>query len=161
VRNLYLGHARTLSRKGQEVVLTWLIEHLSGLDKRRMLEIYLNIIEWGPDVLGADEATHYYFGHDATRLTVPEALFMATVLPSPAKWRWRFTPEGRLRDFERAQMHFIGRAMIAKGWLAPDQLPETDALDVELAGAAQEVLTGAREIAPPDSLPDSASETPP
>jgi hypothetical protein len=161
VRNLYLGHARTLSRKGQEVVLTWLIEHLSGLDKRRMLEIYLNIIEWGPDVLGADEASHYYFGHDATRLTVPEALFMATVLPSPAKWRWRFTPEGRLRDFERAQMHFIGRAMIAKGWLAPDQLPETDALDVELAGAARDVLTGARVIAPPDSLPDSASETPP
>ena len=65
VRNLYLGHERTLSRKGQEVVLAWILEHLTGLSKQRLLEIYLNIIEWGPGIHGADEATRYYFGHDA------------------------------------------------------------------------------------------------
>src|SRR5204862_204015 len=83
-RNLYLGHARTLSRKAQEVVLAWVLEHLTGLSKQRMLEIYLNIIEWGPGVHGADEAAVYYFGHDAERLTVGEALFLATVVPAPA-----------------------------------------------------------------------------
>ena len=52
-----------------------------------------------------------------------EALFLATVVPSPAKWRQRFAPDGALRPFERAQMHFIGRAMVARGWLAPEMLP--------------------------------------
>src|SRR5262249_38835782 len=52
-RNLYLGHDRTLSRKFREVVLAWILEHLTGLSKERLLEIYLNIIEWGPDIHGA------------------------------------------------------------------------------------------------------------
>jgi hypothetical protein len=137
VRNLYLGHERTLSRKGQEVVLAWVLEHLSGVDKSRMLEIYFNIIEWGPDVLGADEAARYYFGHDVRRLSVPEALFMTTVLPAPTKWKWRLDSDGALRPFERAQMHFIGRAMIAKGWLAADALPSADSLSVEIRGPAR------------------------
>jgi len=156
-RNLYLGHERTLSRKAQEVVLTWLMEHLSGLDKARMLEIYLNVIEWGPGVLGADEAAQYYFGHDAGRVSVAEALFLATVLPSPAHWRWRFTESGELRDFERAQMHFIGRAMIAKGWLSPAALPEAGDLSVTLAGPARAELQRSAAIpaatpAPSDTL---------
>src|SRR5207247_9455699 len=89
VRNLYLGHARTLSRKAQEVVLAWVLEHLTYVSKRRLLEIYLNVIEWGPGVHGADEAARYYFGRDASRLTVAQALFLATALPAPTKWRYR------------------------------------------------------------------------
>ena len=140
VRNLYLGHARTLSRKGQEVVLAWVLEHLTLLPKERMLEIYLNIIEWGPGVHGADEATHYYFGHDAGTVTVDEALFLATVVPAPIKWRYRFDPTGALRPFARAQMHFIGRAMVQKGRLSPDRLPPADSLRIELRGPARDVL---------------------
>lgn len=140
VRNLYLGHARTLSRKGQEVVLAWVLEHLTPLTKERMLEIYLNIIEWGPEVHGADEATRYYFDHDANRVTVDEALFLATVVPAPTKWRYRFDSTGALRPFERAQMHFIGRAMVARGRLAPDLLPPAESLRVELKGPARDLL---------------------
>jgi hypothetical protein len=140
VRNLYLGHARTLSRKAQEVVLAWVLEHLTLVTKERMLEIYLNIIEWGPNVHGADEAAHYYFGHDAGQLTPDEALFLATVIPAPTKWRYRFDEAGALRPFARAQMHFIGRAMIAKGWLAPGRLPAADSLRVELKGPARDVV---------------------
>jgi transglycosylase-like protein len=140
VRNLYLGHARTLSRKGQEVVLAWVLEHLTPVTKERMLEIYLNIIEWGPEIHGADEATHYYFGHDANRVTVDEALFLATVVPAPTKWRYRFDATGALRPFERAQMHFIGRAMVARGRLAADRLPPAESLRVELKGPARDLL---------------------
>ena len=136
VRNLYLGHDRTLSRKAREVVLAWVIEHLSGLGKERMLEIYLNIVEWGPAQCGADEAAYYYFGHGARNLSVAEALYMATVLPAPAHWRYRFTPDGLLRPFERAQMYFIGRAMQRRGWLLDDQLPGADSLRVDLRGPA-------------------------
>ena len=139
-RNLYLGHERTLSRKAQEVVLAWILEHLTGASKQRLLEIYLNIIEWGPEVHGADEACHYYFGHDAGHVTVDEALFLATVVPAPTKWKYRFERDGSLRSFERAQMYFIGRAMIAKGWLDAAALPEVDALHVEMRGPARDVL---------------------
>jgi len=152
VRNLYLGHERTLSRKAQEVVLTWVLEHLTGVSKARMLEIYLNIVEWGPGICGAEEAAHYYFGHGARRLAVPEALFLATVLPAPEKWRWRFGSDGSLRPFEQAQMHFIGRAMVARGWLDPAALPAADSLRVELRGAARTQWTGPGVAAALDSL---------
>jgi hypothetical protein len=139
-RNLWLGHDRTLARKGQEVILAWALEHLTGVSKQRLLEIYLNVIEWGPEVHGADEASQYFFGHDAGRMTVDEALFLTTVIPAPGKWRWRFDKDGSLRQFEREQMHFIGRAMVARGWLAPDALPALDQLRVELKGPARDVL---------------------
>ncbi|HEX5030075.1 MAG TPA: biosynthetic peptidoglycan transglycosylase [Candidatus Eisenbacteria bacterium] len=136
-RNLYTGHARTLSRKGQEIVLAWILEHLTGVSKERLLEIYLNIIEWGPGIHGADEAARFYFDRDAHDLTLDQSLFLATVIPSPSRWRWRFDSSGTLRGYVRAQMHFIGRAMIAKGWLSPEALPPSDSLRVELAGPAR------------------------
>ena len=152
-RNLWLGHARTLSRKGQEVVLAWVLEHLTGVSKRRLLEIYLNIIEWGPDVQGAAEATRYYFDSDPGRVTVDEALFLATLVPAPTKWRYRFAPDGSLKPFERAQMHFIGRAMIAKGWLDPAMLPPAESLSVMLRGQARGALF------PPDSAAADSAGT--
>ena len=142
-RNLYLGHQRTLSRKLHEVVLAWLIEHETGISKERILEIYLNIIEWGPGIHGAAEAARYYFDRDPADLSLDEALFLATVVPAPLRWRYRFDSTGGLRPFERAQMHFIGRAMVRKGWLAPEELPPADSLRVELRGPAR------LELAPP------------
>jgi hypothetical protein len=139
-RNLYLGHERTISRKAQEVVLAWVIEHLTGLSKDRLLEIYLNIIEWGPEVHGADEAARFYFARDARDLRLPEALFLATVVPGPRRWMGRFEADGSLKPWERAQMHFIGRAMIAKGWLTPEALPPAESLNVALAGPARALL---------------------
>ena len=129
-RNLYTGHARTLSRKGQEIVLAWILEHLTGVSKERLLEIYLNIIEWGPGIHGADEAARFYFDRDAHDLTLDQSLFLATIIPSPSHWRWRFDSNGEARRYVKAQMHFIGRAMIAKGWLPADALPPADSLRV-------------------------------
>jgi len=139
-RNLYTGHARTLSRKGQEIVLAWILEHLTGVSKERLLEIYLNIIEWGPGIHGADEAARFYFDRDARDLTLDQSLFLATVIPSPSRWRWRVDAKGEARPYVKAQMHFIGRAMIAKGWLPPEALPPADSLRVELAGPAREIF---------------------
>ena len=136
-RNLYTGHARTLSRKGQEIVLAWILEHLAGVSKERLLEIYLNIIEWGPGIQGTDEAARFYFDRDAHDLTLDQSLFLATVIPSPGRWRGRFDSNGTARRYVKAEMHFIGRAMIAKGWLLPEALPPADSLRVELAGPAR------------------------
>ena len=141
-RNLYLGHDRTMSRKFQEVVLAWVLEHLSGVSKERMLELYLNIVEWGPDTHGADEAAHFYFDCDAGALTLDQSLFLATLLPSPARWRSRFDREGVLRPWVRSQMRAVLRAMARDetSGLASDSVPSADSLHVELAGTALVLL---------------------
>ncbi len=144
-RNLFLGHRRTLSRKGQEVVLAWMLEHLTGLGKDRLLEIYLNIIEWGPGVHGADEAARFYFDKDASDLTLDEALFLTVIVPSPSRWRSRVNPDGTLRPWARAQMAYIARKMVSREWLSPEQVPSAEALSITLRGEA------ARAIAPADS----------
>jgi membrane peptidoglycan carboxypeptidase len=144
-RNLFLGHRRTLSRKGQEVVLAWMLEHMTGLGKDRLLEIYLNIIEWGPGVHGADEAARFYFDKDAADLTLDEALFLTVIVPSPSRWRSRVNPDGTLRPWARAQMAYIARKMVSRDWLAPEQVPTAEGLSITLRGEA------ARAFAPVDS----------
>lgn len=144
-RNLFLGHQRTLSRKGQEVVLAWILEHLTGLSKDRLLEIYLNIIEWGPGVHGADEAARFYFDKNAGELTLDEALFLTVIVPSPSRWKSRVDAQGQLRPWARAQMAYIARKMVSREWLAPEQVPSAEALQVTLRGEA------AKAFAPRDS----------
>jgi hypothetical protein len=150
-RNLYLGHRRTLSRKAQEVVMAWVLEHLTGLSKDRLLEIYLNIIEWGPDVHGANEAARYYFAKDAADLTLDEALFLTIVVPSPARWRTRVDAHGDLRPWARSQMAYIARKMADHAWLAPEQVPADSTLHVTLQGRAAELLAP-RAAAAADSV---------
>ncbi|NCN71178.1 MAG: monofunctional biosynthetic peptidoglycan transglycosylase [Rhodoferax sp.] len=80
-KNLFLSGERTLLRKGQEFVLTLLLEAI--LDKRRILEIYLNSVEWGEGVFGAEAAAQRYFGKPAAQLSAYEAARLAVMLPRP------------------------------------------------------------------------------
>jgi monofunctional biosynthetic peptidoglycan transglycosylase len=80
-KNLLLSGERTLLRKGQELVLSLMLELV--LDKRRILEIYLNSVEWGEGVFGAEAAAQRYFNKPASRLTAYEAARLAVMLPSP------------------------------------------------------------------------------
>lgn len=80
-KNLFLSGERTLLRKGQEFVLTQLLEVL--LSKRRILEIYLNSVEWGEGVFGAEAAAQHYFRKPATHLTSYESARLAVMLPRP------------------------------------------------------------------------------
>lgn len=80
-KNLLLSGERTLLRKGQELVLTLALELL--LDKERILEIYLNSVEWGDGIFGAEAAAQRYFGKSAARLTRQEGARLAVMLPSP------------------------------------------------------------------------------
>jgi hypothetical protein len=152
-RNLFLGHRRTLSRKGQEVVLAWVLEHLTGLSKDRLLEIYLNIIEWGPDVHGAAEAARYYFDRDPADLTLDEALFLTVLVPSPTRWRTRVDAQGELRPWAREQMAFIARKMSTRGVIAPEQVPDAAQLHVTLRGAAAALFAPADTLAVPGDTP--------
>jgi monofunctional biosynthetic peptidoglycan transglycosylase len=80
-KNLLLSGERTLLRKGQEFVLTMLLELL--LDKQRILELYLNHVEWGEGVFGAEAAAQHYFRKPASRLNAFEAARLAVMLPRP------------------------------------------------------------------------------
>lgn len=80
-KNLFLSGERTLLRKGQEFVLTLLLEAI--LDKQRILEIYLNSVEWGEGVFGAEAAAQHYFRKPAAQLSAYEAARLAVMLPRP------------------------------------------------------------------------------
>ncbi|WP_027994338.1 transglycosylase domain-containing protein [Simplicispira psychrophila] len=83
-KNLLLSSERTLLRKGQEFVLTLLLEQL--LSKQRILEIYLNNVEWGEGVFGAEAAAQHYFSKSAARLSPTEAARLAVMLPAPKRF---------------------------------------------------------------------------
>jgi monofunctional biosynthetic peptidoglycan transglycosylase len=83
-KNLFLSGERTLLRKGQELVLTLMLEML--LSKERILEIYLNSVEWGEGVFGADAAARHYFRTPASRLSSAQAARLAVMLPAPKRF---------------------------------------------------------------------------
>ncbi len=80
-KNLLLSGERTLLRKGQEFILTFALEKM--LSKERILEIYLNSVEWGEGVFGAEAAAQHYYRKSASRLTAYEAARLAVMLPRP------------------------------------------------------------------------------
>jgi monofunctional biosynthetic peptidoglycan transglycosylase len=80
-KNLFLSSPRTYLRKAHEAVITLMIESLLG--KRRILEIYLNVVEWGDGIYGAEAAAQHYFGEAAADLEPEEAARLAAMLPSP------------------------------------------------------------------------------
>lgn len=83
VKNVLLSHERTLSRKLQELFLTWWVEQ--SLSKQRIMELYLNVIEFGPGIYGITDASRHYFGRHPGELTSLEAAYLASMLPSPVR----------------------------------------------------------------------------
>jgi monofunctional biosynthetic peptidoglycan transglycosylase len=97
-KNLYLSEDRNFLRKGREAVYTYFLER--NLSKKRILEIYLNVIEWGDGVYGAEAASRTYFKKSASSLTREEAAFLAAMIPSPLNV---FNPQKNRRRVVRRQ----------------------------------------------------------
>jgi monofunctional biosynthetic peptidoglycan transglycosylase len=83
-KNFFLSGERAWWRKAQEAVITVMIELL--MDKRRILELYLNVIEWGEGVFGAEAAARYHFGASASQLSAEQAARLAAMVPSPRRY---------------------------------------------------------------------------
>jgi monofunctional glycosyltransferase len=83
-KNLFLSPDRSYLRKGQELAITYMIEAL--WDKRRILEVYLNVVEWGEGVFGAEAAARHYYGVPASRLGAEQAARLAAYLPNPKRY---------------------------------------------------------------------------
>lgn len=107
-KNLFLSSERSLARKAQELAITFMLEALLGKD--RLLELYLNHVEWGEGVFGVQAAAHHYFRVDADRLAPMQAARLAVMLPAPKRFEKRpgsayvagraATIVGRMRDVE-------------------------------------------------------------
>jgi len=89
-RNLLLSGERTWVRKGEEAAITWMLE--STMSKHRILELYLNVAEWGDGIFGAEAAARHHFGVSAAQLGPEQAAWLAAILPSPRRYdRGRMT----------------------------------------------------------------------
>jgi monofunctional biosynthetic peptidoglycan transglycosylase len=117
-RNLYLSPTKNPLRKIKEMLIARSLEKTLG--KRRILELYLNIAEWGKGIFGAEAAARAYFGKSAADLTPDEAVAMAVVLPSPR----RLNPAKGGRYVERNMRRVMGR-MRASGLLPEETPPQT------------------------------------
>ena len=111
-RNLFLSRDKTLARKLQEILLTWWLE--KRLTKEEILELYLNLIEFGPGTYGVGPAASHYFGRTPETLSPAESAFLAVVLPSPSAYHRQYE-RGRLSPSTLDRMEHLLRHMAAMG----------------------------------------------
>lgn len=138
VKNVFLTREKTLSRKLEEILLVYILENNRISTKERMLEVYFNVIEWGPNVYGIGEAAQFYFQKRPAELNLNECLFLATIVPKPKGFMYRFDGEQQLKSFARQQSDFLTRLMLRRKLLT-----ETDTIGnfpLTISGAAQQYL---------------------
>jgi hypothetical protein len=138
-KNLFLSHEKQLGRKLQELSLTFLME--AALSKQRILEIYVNVIEWGPDLYGLRPAARVYFSREPAELTPARMAFLISIIPGPLKYQSSFargTPGPGLRK--------LVDNLLAK-------LRSVDALTEEeyQKALAEEIVVEGRGAGPPEA----------
>ena len=150
VKNVFLNRNKTISRKIEEILLVWLIENQELCSKERMFEVYLNIIEWGPHIYGANEAAHFYFKKEASKLTLPESIFMASIIPKPKWFMYSFDENGHLRGPEQDFFRLLSGKMLKKEQISQEAFDHL-VPDVTLTGPAKLMLKKTDPV-PADSL---------
>ena len=120
VKNVFLTREKTLSRKLEEILLVYILENNHIASKERMLEVYFNVIEWGPNIYGIGEAANFYFNKTPATLTLKECLFLASIVPKPKKFMYEFNPDGFLKAIENKKQRFISNLMLRRGLIMAD-----------------------------------------
>ncbi len=118
-RNLYLSPEKSLIRKISEAVITWRMEKV--LSKKRILELYLNVAEWGEGIFGVEAASRHYYGKPSSELAPEEAARLASVLPNPRK----YNPVGDQR-YVINRSNLIYSIMIQRGIVIPEYKEVTE-----------------------------------
>ena len=133
-KNLYLSPSKNPVRKIKEAILTWRIEQ--NLSKKRIIELYLNVAEWGDGIFGIELAAHRYFGKPASALTALECAKLAAVLPNPLK----FNPIGDSK-YVNARAERIYQIMIRRGIVIPEyeELMQEKAEEMAVPGTNPDV----------------------
>ena len=152
IKNVFLTREKTVSRKLEEILLVYILENNRIASKERMLEVYFNVIEWGPNVYGIGEAAQFYFQKSPADLTLKECLFLATIVPKPKKFMWQFDNEGNLKSFAKQQQKFLSNLMLRRGLLIPEDTIG-QSIPLQITGNAHSLLNlKAQDSIPIDSL---------
>ena len=148
VKNVFLTRKKTVARKVEEMLIVWLIENNRLTSKQRMYEVYLNVIEWGPNVYGVKEAARFFFEKYPSELNLAESLFLTSIIPQPKAYRYSFDAYGNLRNRPRYFFRLISGIMLRRGLISRE---EYDNLypHVNLAGRARDLIVTATP--PPDT----------
>ncbi len=112
-KNLYLTPSKNPVRKFKEAILTWRIEQ--NLSKKRILELYLNVVEWGEGVFGIEAASQHYYKKAALHLSPDEAAHLAVILPNPRKYRLDGTS-----GYVEKRAKIIFNIMVRRGIVEPE-----------------------------------------
>ena len=145
VKNVFLTRNKSISRKLEEVFIVWMIENLHLVSKDRMFEVYLNIIEWGPGIYGIKPAAKFYFKKKPSQLKLNEAIYLASIIPSPKYFKYTFKQPNVLTDYYAWFYKRLPDVMVRRNQIQPS---DTIGLkpEVKITGIAKKFLTK------PDSL---------
>lgn len=138
IKNAFLTREKTLSRKLEEILLVYILENNRIVSKERMLEVYFNIIEWGPNVYGIGEAAEFYFQKVPSELTLNECLYLANIIPSPKKFMYQFNSEGNLKPFANSRDKQQKNIMMRRGLILPEDT--INQLPIHISGRARSFI---------------------
>ncbi|WP_284650820.1 transglycosylase domain-containing protein [Flavobacterium terrisoli] len=150
VKNVFLTREKTLSRKLEEILLVYILENNRISSKERMLEVYFNIIEWGPNIYGIGEASRFYFNKIPRDLNVNQCLFLASIIPKPKGFMERLVNTEKLKPYAQQQNDFLMRLMFKRNLITVSDTIGNFALDV--SGPAKMYLRQKPTAAQSDSL---------
>ncbi len=126
VKNVFLNSKKTISRKLEEMLIVWIIENERLVSKERMFEVYLNIIEWGPDIYGIRQASKYYFDKDPWNLNLKESIFLSAIIPRPKGFRYNFVKNGELKPYLADYYRIVSDFMLRRGQIQPSDTVQLD-----------------------------------
>jgi hypothetical protein len=138
IKNAFLTREKTLSRKLEEILLVYILENNRIVSKERMLEVYFNIIEWGPNVYGIGEAAEFYFQKTPSELTLNECLYLANIIPSPKKFMYQFNTEGNLKPFANSRDRQLKNIMMRRGLINTEDT--INQLPIHISGNARSFI---------------------
>lgn len=131
VKNVFLTREKTLSRKLEEILLVYILENNRIAGKERMLEVYFNVIEWGPNIYGIGEAAQYYFQKHPSELSLDECVYLASIIPRPKAFMWQFNNEGNLKGYAEKHNNYMKKLMLRRGLLvAEDTIAQNGAVNI-------------------------------
>ncbi|MFT4703194.1 MAG: hypothetical protein ACI81R_000883, partial [Bradymonadia bacterium] len=144
VKNVFLTHERSIERKVQELFLTYWMTRMVA--KARILEVYLNVIEWGPSINGVTEAANYYFGLAPAELNLAQGVWLASITPAPRR-RAAQRGMGEAPEWQMGWVHRLMEGMADRNWITRSELAK---------GLEQPVrfITSALPVQPVPSAPD-------
>lgn len=121
-KNLFLSREKTISRKLQEIIISWWLER--SMDKDNIMELYLNVVEFGPEIYGVRNASIHYFDKEPGNLTILEAVFLAKMLPNPVaryKYYKEYLLKGQLSPKWRGVLERVTGKMYTRGYISKEE----------------------------------------